>query len=127
MEGDGSILSCFKKYRIFWGIMKEFLLRIDENTNRLLDVYMRKNNIKSKNKIINNILDFYLKNTDSFCSNNDIDRKLERLLKLSSLNNNLIEQLFANHEFPINNDRKEDEMLKEFHNDLRKNVYFFMD
>ena len=75
--------------------MKEFLLRIDENTNRLLDVYMRKNNIKSKNKIINNIIDFYLKNTDSFCSNNDIDRKLERLLKLSSLNNNLIEQLFC--------------------------------
>ena len=107
--------------------MKEFLLRIDDNTNRLLDVYMRKNNIKSKNKIINNILDFYLKNTDSFSSNNDIDRKLERLLKLSSLNNNLIEQLFANHEFPINNDRKEDEMLKEFHNDLRKNVYVFMD
>ena len=25
--------------------MKEFPLRIDENTNRLLDVYMRKNNI----------------------------------------------------------------------------------
>lgn len=107
--------------------MKEFLVRMDSGTDRLLEMYMKKNKIKSKNKIINDIINYFLKNSDSFNSIKEIDRKLEQLLKLSSLNNNLIEQLFANHEFPINNDRKEDEMLKEFYENLKKKNYLFMD
>ena len=107
--------------------MKEFLVRMDSGTDRLLEMYMKKNKIKSKNKIINDIINYFLKNSDSFNSIKEIDRKLERLLRLSSLNTNLIEQLFTNHEFPINNDRKEDEMLKEFYENLKKKNYLFMD
>lgn len=38
----------------------------------------------------------------------EIDNKLERGLNLQSLNNNILEQLFSNHGFSMNSNKKED-------------------
>ena len=57
----------------------------------------------------------------------EIDKKLERVLKLQSLNNNVLEQLFSNHGFSMNLNKKEDLMLKELYEDIRKKYIVFMD
>lgn len=107
--------------------MKEFLLRMDRNTDRLLELYLKKNKIKSKNKAINDIVDYFLENAESFNIIRELNKKIDKMIKIENLNNNLIEQLFANHEFPVNNNRNEDEILKEFKENMKNKFYLFMD
>lgn len=107
--------------------MKNFTLRISSDLDQLLEMYMKKNNISSKNLAINNMIEYYLKNNDRIISFKELDKKMERLLKLESLNNNLLEQLFSNHGFAMNLDKKEDAMLKETYDNIRKKLVIFMD
>lgn len=88
---------------------------------------MSKNKLNSRNEVINNILKTVLKNSDAITNYNALDKKLERILKMESLNNNLLEQLFCNHGFAMNMNKKEDLMLKELYEDLRKKYIVFMD
>ena len=104
-----------------------FTLRISNDLSKLLDIYVVKNKLKSKNEAIINILNLHLKNGETFKSFQDLDRKLERLLKLESLNKILLEQSFCNHGFPINMDRKEDMRLQELYEDMKKSYVIFME
>lgn len=107
--------------------MKNFTMRISDELDKLLKIYASKNKLSSRSEAIINILEMVLKNGDSMISYREIDKKLERVLKLQSLNNNVLEQLFSNHGFSINLNKKEDLMLKELYEDIRKKYIVFMD
>ena len=107
--------------------MKRLTLRISDELDKLLDIYISKHKLSSKNEAIASVLEVVLKNNDTITHYKDLDKKMERILKLESLNHNLIEQLFANHGFPMNLNKKEDLMLEELYKDLKKNYVIFMD
>lgn len=107
--------------------MKNFTMRISDELDKLLKIYASKNKLSSRSEAIINILEMVLKNGDSMISYREIDKKLERVLKLQSLNNNVLEQLFSNHGFSMNLNKKEDLMLKELYEDIRKKYIVFMD
>ena len=107
--------------------MKKFTLRIDDELNKLLEIYVLKKKLSSKNEAIIKVLEMVLKNGDTIINYKELDRKMERILKLQSLNNNLLEQLFSNHGFSMNLNKKEDMMLKELYDDIRKQYVIFMD
>lgn len=107
--------------------MKRLTLRISDELDKLLDIYISKHKLSSKNEAIASVLEVVLKNNDTITHYKDLDKKMERILKLESLNHNLIEQLFANHGFPMNLNKKEDLMLEELYKDLKRNYVIFMD
>ena len=107
--------------------MKNFTMRISDELDKLLKIYASKNKLSSRSEAIINILEMVLKNGDSMISYREIDKKLERVLKLQSLNNNVLEQLFSNHGFSMNLNKKEDLMLKELYEEIRKKYIVFMD
>lgn len=107
--------------------MKRFTLRIPDELDKMIEIYMSKNKIISKNEAIVNIIEMLLKDGANIISLKEVDKKMERILKLESLNNSLIEQLFCNHGFPMNLNKKEDLMLKELYESIRKKYIMFVD
>lgn len=107
--------------------MKTFTIRLDDELDSSLEQYIKKNKLSSKNIAIKKMIEYFIRNNEFIASYKELDRKLERLLKLESLNNSLLEQLFANHGFTMNLDKKTDKILKEAYENIRKKYYIFMD
>ena len=107
--------------------MKVFTVRLDDELNQMLEMFMIKNKISSKNLAIKQMINYFVKNDNNIELCDEINRKLDRLLKLESGNKNLIEQLFSNHGFTMNLDKDNDRILKEDYKNNRKKYMIFID
>lgn len=107
--------------------MKKFTVRLDDELDSSLEKYIKKNRISSKNEAIKGMIKYFIDSKETMSFHKELNNKLERLLKLESMNNHLLEQLFANHGFTMNFDKKEDQLLKETYENIRKKYIIFMD
>lgn len=88
---------------------------LGEKEAELLSEYMKDNNIKSKAKAVRKCIRFASKIEQTNDLILDIDNKTNTLLYRENFMKKLLEQFYANMEFPIEQDVKSDESLKRFY------------
>lgn len=98
-------------------IIARYTIDLNEELEYRLNQYMKENKIKLRSVAIKNCI---LKATDketleSF--NLELDKKLNRILYRQNMNKKLLEQLFVNMGFPVNEKIDEDLSLKKFYQD----------
>ena len=77
--------------------------------------YMKENNIDLKSVAIKKCIEEATNKEDLRMILVDIDKKINRLLHRENIDKKLLEQLFCNMGFPINEKIKDDTCLKEFY------------
>ena len=77
--------------------------------------YMKENNIALKSVAIKKCIEEATNKEDLRMILVDIDKKINRLLHRENIDKKLLEQLFCNMGFPINEKIKDDTCLKEFY------------
>lgn len=100
--------------------MSRYTIDLSGHTESMLFNYMKKNDIKLKSVGIKKCIEEVNNQENLELKIIEIDNKLNRLLYRENLNKKLLEQIFANMVFPINEDISKDECLKEF-NEKNKN------
>lgn len=100
--------------------MSRYTIDLSGHTESMLFNYMKKNGIKLKSVGIKKCIEEVNNQENLELKIIEIDNKLNRLLYRENLNKKLLEQIFANMVFPINEDINKDECLKEF-NEKNKN------
>ena len=101
--------------------MKVCTVRLTNNEEYILDKYMSKNNIKTKSEAIRKCIRCFDEQTYEIDMLHELNYKLNRIMSEETLIRNILEQLFANYGFMVNEDIKKDECLKEFYE--RNNKY----
>lgn len=95
--------------------MARYTISIDTRIETLLNNYMKENNIDLKSVAIKKCIEEATNKEDLRMILVDIDKKINRLLHRENIDKKLLEQLFCNMEFPINEKIKDDTCLKEFY------------
>lgn len=101
--------------------MARWSVNVDDYLEDKIKGYMKLNRIRTKNKAINEILSIFFENEKFFCNIKDLDKKIDRVLSIVSLTKNLGEQIFSNMGFRENTNPNDDEFLKEFYDNIKKN------
>lgn len=93
----------------------KFKIKLYEKQSLLLDEFITKNNCKSKAEAIRKCIELasFLESRNDLLM--DINNKLNRIVYRENIQKKLLEQFYANMEFPIEQDIKADESLKRFY------------
>lgn len=95
--------------------MARYTISIDTRIETLLNNYMKENNIALKSAAIKKCIEEATNKDDLRMILTDIDKKINRLLHRENIDKKLLEQLFCNMGFSINEKIKDDTCLKEFY------------
>lgn len=93
----------------------EFGIRLTEKEYNLLLNFMKENHIKSKGKAIRKCIELA---TNSESTNDmllDMNNKLNRIIYRENIQKKLLEQFYANMEFPVDKDVKTEKGLVRFY------------
>lgn len=93
----------------------KFSVSLNEKESILLLDYMKENNIKSKAEAIRKCLKTAVSIESKYDMLKDIDSKLNRLLYRENIQKKLLEQFYANMEFPVDKDVKTESGLVRFY------------
>lgn len=93
----------------------KFSVALNEKESILLLDYMKENKIKSKAEAIRKCLRTTANLESKYDMLKDIDSKLNRLLYRENIQKKLLEQFYANMEFPIDKDVKTEKGLQRFY------------
>lgn len=96
---------------------------LDDRTKKNLELYMKIKNIKNKSKAISILINSGFQHEYFSTDFNDIKEKLNRLLYRENINTKLLNQMFVNFGFQLNNDVKKNKLLNKFYNKIVKNSY----
>ena len=93
----------------------KFKIKLYEKQSLLLDEFITKNNCKSKAEAVRQCIEIAsdVKSRDDLLL--DMNSKLNRIIYRENIQKKLLEQFYANMEFPIEQDVKTDESLKRFY------------
>lgn len=100
--------------------MARYTIDIRGETENRLNEYMRNNKINLKSVGIKQCIFDATNKEDLNLSLIELDKKLNRIIYRQTMIKKLLDQLFANMGFPINEKTEKDEMLKEFYNNNNK-------
>lgn len=95
--------------------MGRYCIYLDENLEKKLDTYMKKNNYAKRSVAIKDCITKVILDEERQSLMFEINDKLNRILYRQNLNKIVQEQMFANFGFPLNYDVKEDKLLKEIY------------
>ena len=107
--------------------MANILIDIKDKHLKNIEKFQSLNKIKTRTKAINLIMEQYFETGLTILELNELNKKIERLLRAVNFVKDLSEQSFANNGFRANKNVKEDEKLQEFYRNLQKNKYNFFD
>lgn len=93
----------------------KFSVALNEKESILLLDYMKENEIKTKAEAIRKCLRTAVSVEAKYDMLKDIDSKLNRLLYRESIQKKLLEQFYANMEFPVDKDIKTEKGLQRFY------------
>ena len=93
----------------------KFSVNLYEEELVLLNNYMKQNNLKSKSDAIRKCVKTATKLESIEDKLEDINNKLNRIIYRENIQKKLLEQFYANMEFPIDQDVKTNESLKRFY------------
>ena len=99
----------------------KFSVLLNTKESVLLLYYMKENKIKSKAEAIRKCLKTAVNIEAKYDMLKDIDRKLNRLLYRENIQKKLLEQFYANMQFPIDKDVKTEKGLARFYEN--NNIY----
>ena len=101
----------------------KFSVNLYEKDELLLSQFMRRNNIKSKSDAIRKCIELAvnLESRDDLLL--DINNKLNRIIYRENIQKKLLEQFYANMEFPVDQDVKTEQGLVRFY----QNNNFYLD
>lgn len=95
--------------------MARYSIDISNDVKDKLDEYMRMNNISKKSVAIKRCINDAVDKDNLKSLIYGLDSKLNRLLHREKIDRKLVEQLFSNMGFQINETIKDDSCLKEFY------------
>ena len=101
-----------KKVVVF---IARYTIYLDEDLEKKLETYMKENKIKMKSVAIKDCIFKTIFNQDYDNSLTQLSQKLNRILYRQNINKKLIEQIFCNMGFPLNEKIEDDNLLKEFY------------
>lgn len=93
----------------------KFSVALNEKESILLLDYMKENNIKSKAEAIRKCLKTAVSVEAKYDMLKDIDSKLNRIIYRENIQKKLLEQFYANMEFPVDKDVKIEKGLQRFY------------
>lgn len=93
----------------------KFSVALNEKESILLLDYMKENNIKSKAEAIRKCLKTAVSIESKYDMLKDIDSKLNRIIYRENIQKKLLEQFYANMEFPVDKDVKNESGLVRFY------------
>lgn len=93
----------------------KFSVSLNEKESILLLDYMKENKVKSKAEAIRKCLKTAVSIESKYDMLKDIDSKLNRLLYRENIQKKLLEQFYANMEFPVDKDVKTEKGLQRFY------------
>ncbi len=93
----------------------KFSVALNEKESILLLNYMKENNIKSKAEAIRKCLRTAVSIEAKYDMLKDIDSKLNRIIYRENIQKKLLEQFYANMEFPVDKDIKTEPGLVRFY------------
>lgn len=95
--------------------MVRYSINLNNQDEELLNEYMKEHKIKFKSTAIKRCIEDANMKSDFKIILNEIDKKINRLLYRENIDRKLLEQLFSNMGFPINEKISDDTCLKEFY------------
>lgn len=95
--------------------MERYSINLNSRDEELLNEYMKEHKIKFKSTAIKKCIEDASTKNEFKLVLSDIDKKLNRLLHRENIDRKLLEQLFSNMGFPINEKISDDNCLKEFY------------
>lgn len=93
----------------------KFSVLLNEKESILLLDYMKENKIKSKAEAIRKCLKTAVSIESKYDMLKDIDSKLNRIIYRENIQKKLLEQFYANMEFPVDKDIKTEKGLQRFY------------
>lgn len=93
----------------------KFSVALNEKESILLLDYMKENKIKSKAEAIRKCIRTAVSIEAKYDMLKDIDSKLNRLLYRENIQKKLLKQFYANMEFPVDKDVKNEKGLQRFY------------
>lgn len=93
----------------------KFSVALNEKESVLLLDYMKENKIKSKAEAIRKCLRTAVSVEAKYDMLKDIDSKLNRIIYRENIQKKLLEQFYANMEFPVDKDIKTEQGLQRFY------------
>ena len=93
----------------------KFSVLLNEDESILLKNYMKENKIKSKAEAIRKCLKTAVNMESKYDMLKDMDRKLNRIIYRENIQKKLLEQFYANMEFPVDKDVKTEKGLQRFY------------
>ena len=100
----------------------KFSVNLYEDELVLLNDYMKQKNIKTKSDAVRKCIKTAAKLESIEDKLDDMNSKLNRIIYRENIQKKLLEQFYANMEFPIEQDVKADESLKRFY---KNNEFYF--
>lgn len=97
--------------------IRKFTVVMNEDMESRLQKFMDDNRIKKKSAGIKRCILEATNKDDILVFMTELDKKLNRILYRQSMNKKLIEQLYCNHGFPLNEKVSDDILLKQFYQD----------
>ena len=95
--------------------MAKHTIYLNESIEENLKKYISANNMKKISSVIRLMIEKGIKEEEKIELFYEISEKLNRILYRQNLNKKLLEQLFTNMGFPINEDPDKDKLLKKFY------------
>lgn len=92
--------------------------RVTKNDLKLLDKFMKENNILNKSEAVRECIKRSVAAQDIHTLLFDLNNKINRLVHNQYLTKKLLEQLFTNLKFSKNSDIKSNEVLEEFYDNF---------
>ena len=98
-------------------LIARYSIYISEDLEKKLDQYMKENKFKKKSVAIKDCICRAILNDESRDLIYEISQKLNRILYRQNINKKLLEQIYVNFGFPINENIDSNNLLKEFYHD----------
>ena len=97
--------------------MVRFSITLNDELEEKFKDFQKRNNIKGKTKAIQECIRLITSSNDYVSTINEIESKLRTIIYWQNIQKKLLNQIYANHGFPENEDVKKDKYLKEFYED----------
>ena len=105
--------------------MTRYTIVADQNLEQQIKEYMKKNKLSTKSEAIKKCIKEASESNEIMLLFSDINNKLNRLLYRENINKKLLEQIYANLGFPMNEKLEDNLLLREFYDkNFKKYVDF---
>lgn len=98
-----------------WKRLKRYTITVDQKLDQQIKEYMKKNRLSTRSASIKKCIKEASESNEIMLLFSDINNKLNRLLYRENINKKLLEQIYVNMGFPVNEELDNNILLHEFY------------